>query len=238
MTGRPQSTDRQRPVDLGRSHGLSAQTVRNYEAAGILPAAVRSPHGHRVYTEVHAGALRAFVALVPGHGHRTATAVLQAVTRGDVDLALRIIDESHAQLLDDRRTLRAVESALRDVDPAPATTGDTFVGPLARRLGLQPATLRQWERAGVVRPHRDPRTGYRVYGPADVRDAQLAHQLRRGGYRLDRIAPVVAQVRAAGGVEPLAAMLDDWNARLAARGRAMLRGAAALDAHLDGLPGA
>lgn len=238
MAPNPQTSLRRRPVDLGRAHGLSAQTVRNYEAAGVLPPADRSPSGHRTYTPVHARALHAFVALVPGHGHRTATAVLQAVTRGEIDVALRIIDESHAQLLDDRRTLRAVETALRDVGPVPATSGDSLVGPLARRLGLQPATLRQWERAGVVRPRRDPRTGYRVYGPADVRDAQLAHQLRRGGYLLDRIAPVVDQVRAAGGVAPLAAMLDDWNARLAARGRAMLRGAAALDAHLEGLPDA
>lgn len=43
------------------------------------------------------------------------------------------------------------------------------------------ATPRKWERAGLVRPRRDPRTGYRVYDEADVRDARLAHRLRRGG---------------------------------------------------------
>lgn len=111
--------------------------------------------------------------------------------------------------------------------------GGTFVGPLAGRLGLRPATLRKWERAGLVRPRRDPRTGYRVYGPADVRDAQLVHQLRRGGYRLGQIAPLIEQVRAAGGVEPLQSALADWHARLSARARAMLTGAAYLDAYLD-----
>ncbi|MGW1142218.1 MerR family transcriptional regulator, partial [Streptomyces zhihengii] len=83
-----------------------------------------------------------------------------------------------------------------------------------------------------VRPRRDPRTGYRVYGEADVRDARLAHQLRRGGYPLERIAPLLAQVRQAGGLEPLEAALGDWQARLSARGRAMLAGAAELDAYL------
>ncbi len=39
-------------------------------------------------------------------------------------------------------------------------------------------------------------------------------------------------MRAAGGPEPLAAALRDWHARLAARGRAMLAGAAELDAYL------
>ncbi|MEU2118706.1 TioE family transcriptional regulator [Streptomyces sp. NPDC016459] len=228
-----QNGGRLRPVDLARGHGLSTQAVRNYEDAGILPAADRTPSGYRAYTPLHAAALRAFLALVPGHGHRTATTIMRAVNEDAVDEAFRAIDESHAQLLDDRRTLRAVESALRDLEPpAAAEPGDTFVGPLAEKLGIRPATLRKWERAGLVRPRRDPRTGYRVYDEADVRDARLVHQLRRGGHLLEQIAPLIAQVRAAGGLGPLEAALGDWHGRLAARGRAMLAGAAELDAYL------
>ncbi|WP_414642135.1 MerR family DNA-binding transcriptional regulator, partial [Actinocrinis sp.] len=54
-----------RPVDLARRHGLSTQAVRNYEAAGILPAAERTDSGHRTYTRLHAHALHAFLALAP-----------------------------------------------------------------------------------------------------------------------------------------------------------------------------
>ncbi len=224
-------------MDLARGHGLSTQAVRNYEAAGILPEAVRTPYGYRTYTPRHAQALRAFRALVPGHGHATAAAIMRAVNSGATGEAFRLIDESHAQLLDDRHTLQTVEAALRNLDPVPRERGDTFVGPLSRRLGLRPATLRKWERAGLVEPRREPRTGYRVYGAADVRDARLVHQLRRGGYRLDQIAPVIAQVRSAGGVVPLESMLRDWRERLSGRGRSMLAGAAALDDYLDGRPG-
>ena len=130
----------------------------------------------------------------------------------------------------------AVEAAVRDLEPAPQERGNVFVGPLSRRLGIRPATLRKWERAGLVQPRRDPQTGYRVYSAADVRDALLAHQLRRGGYPLEEIAPLIAQVRSAGGIEPLASMLRDWHARLSARSRAMLSGAAALDAYLNCRP--
>ncbi|MET8154602.1 TioE family transcriptional regulator [Actinoplanes sp. NPDC049668] len=233
MTRNLQTSGHLRPVDLARGHGLSTQAVRNYEAAGILPDAERTPYGYRTYTGAHALALRAFLALVPGHGHQTAAAIMRTIHRDAVGDALRIIDESHVQLLDDRRTLLAVEAALRDLSPVPAERGDTFVGPLARRLGIRPATLRKWERAGLVRPRREPRTGYRVYGAGDVRDARLVHQLRRGGYRLAQIAPLIDQVRAAGGVAPLESALRDWHARLADRGRAMLAGAAALNAYLD-----
>ncbi|MFB6836914.1 TioE family transcriptional regulator [Streptomyces sp. NPDC056361] len=259
-----QSGERLRPVDLAREHGLSTQAVRNYEEAGILPAAQRTPHGYRTYTPRHAQALRTFLALAPGHGHRTATEIMRAATRGAVDEALRLIDESHTRLLDDRRTLQAVEAALRDLEPTAegrgggadhagtdharvphagaveagvadaevARPGDMFIGPLADQLGIRPATLRVWERAGLVHPRRDPKTGYRVYDPAAVRDARLTHQLRRGGYLLERIAPLIAQVRTAGGLEPLKATLGDWHARLSARGRAMLAGAAQLDRYL------
>ncbi|MFD0253385.1 TioE family transcriptional regulator [Streptomyces sp. NPDC127113] len=246
-----QSGGKLRPVDLARGHGLSTQAVRNYEEAGILPAADRTAHGYRTYTPLHARALDAFLALLPGHGHRTATSVMRAVNEGATAEAFRLIDESHAQLLDDRRTLEAVEGALRDLGrPGPGATAASsaasasaaftvtsasagrFVGPLARELGIRPATLRKWERAGLVRPSRDPLTGYRVYGEADVRDAKLAHQLRRGGYPLARIAPVIEQVRSAGGLEPLEATLRDWRDRLSARGRSLLAGAAQLEAYL------
>ncbi|WP_053848409.1 TioE family transcriptional regulator [Streptomyces sp. NRRL B-24085] len=248
-----------RPVDLARGHGLSTQAVRNYEEAGILPAADRTPHGYRVYTALHARALRAFLALLPGHGHRTASAIMRAVNEGCVEDAFRLLDESHAELLDDRRTLQTVERALRDLDAATASepaararsgsgsgpgagagsesgsgsgSGGMFIGTLAGRLGVRPATLRKWERAGLVQPHRDAVTGYRVYDEAAVRDARLTHQLRRGGHLLEQIAPLITRVREAGGLEPLEGALRDWHGRLAARGRAMLAGAAELEAYL------
>ncbi|MFJ3299381.1 TioE family transcriptional regulator [Streptomyces bacillaris] len=268
MEKNPQSRVRLRPVDLARPHGLSTQAVRNYEEAGILPAAARTESGYRTYSPLHAQALDTFLALLPGHGHPTATGIMRAVNRGAADEAFRLIDESHAQLLEDRRTLSAVENALRDLgsgapkprDPAPGTphpgepeprppapaapappegptsaptSAPTFIGPLADRLSVRPATLRKWEAAGLVRPRRDPLTGYRVYGEAEVRDARLVHQLRRGGYLLEQIAPLVDRVRAAGGLEPLEAALGDWRSRLATRGRALLTGSAKLDAYLN-----
>jgi DNA-binding transcriptional MerR regulator len=224
---------RLRPIDLAREHGLSTQAVRNYEEAGILPSAERSPHGYRVYAPRHATALRTFLMLIPAHGHATAGAIMRAVNGDVAEEALRLIDESHAQLAGDRDTLEAVERALRDLaPPRDLEPGVTFIGPLARRLGVRPATLRKWERAGLVVPRRDSRTGYRVYTSADVRDALLAHQLRRGGHGLEQIARVLERVRAAGGPEPLEATLREWRGRLTARGLAMLAGAGALDTYL------
>lgn len=214
-----------RPTDLAREHGLSTQAVRNYERDGFLPPAARTPSGYRVYTELHAAALRAFLALVAAHGHRAAGEVMVALHAGALDRALLVIDRGHAQRLRDRDTLDAVRDALGGLparpDGAPGP-GGWSVGELARRLRVTPATLRKWERAGILTPARDPATGHRVFRPADLRDAELAHLLRRGGYPLARIATVVEQVRTAGGTGPLSHALADWQRRLTARGVAML----------------
>ncbi|MFI1194513.1 TioE family transcriptional regulator [Micromonospora sp. NPDC020750] len=235
-----------RPADLAREHGISTQAVRNYERDGVLPPAPRTPSGYRAYSTLHAHALRAYLALVPAHGYATAGEIMRAVNAGDVDTALRAIDRSHAQLLRDRETLDVVEATVGvlavtgvPAGAAPAGTPATgradrplTIGHLAHRIGVTPATLRKWERAGVLVPQRGPDTGHRLYRVDDVRDAELAHLLRRGGYRLDHIATVLRQVRAAAGPEALAGSLEGWRRRLTDRGRAMLTAAARLADHL------
>ncbi|MER6047143.1 TioE family transcriptional regulator [Streptomyces sp. NPDC001793] len=232
-----------RPTDLAREHGISTQAVRNYERDGFLPPAERTPSGYRIYTEVHAAALRAFLSLVPAHGHAAAGRIMRALHRDALDDALVIVDRGHHQLLRDRDTLDAVRKAVghltafRTTGPEtaaepPAGTAPRTVGDVARRLQVTPATLRKWEAAGILAPEREPVTGYRVFRPSDVRDAELAHLLRRGGYPLAHVATVVRQVRSAGGTDTLSDALEDWQRRLTARGVAMLDAAGRLSAYL------
>ena len=230
-----------RPVELARRHGLSAQAVRNYEQQGFLPPADRTPSGHRVYTELHRAALDSFLALVPAYGHRLAGGIMRALNEGDLESALGLIDTGHRQLSRDRDTLAVVRAAVGQLGPgrppeaAEPGAGRLTVGALAHRIGVVPATLRQWERVGILAPRRDPATGYRSYGPEDVRDAELAHLLRRGGYRLDRVALVVRQVREAGSTGALADSLAEWGDRLNRRGTAMIKASRHLADYLDRL---
>lgn len=229
-----------RPADLAREHGLSTQAVRNYERDGFLPAAERTPHGYRIYTEVHAAALRAYLASIAAYGHALAGRIMIGVHEGELDTALELIDRAHHQLLRDRETLDAVRKAIGHLttgarSPGDQATGATTrtIGELAHRLRVTPATLRAWEAAGILTPARDPATGYRVFHAPDIRDAELAHLLRRGGYGLDRIAAVVQQIRAAGGTDALATALGSWQHKLTARGIAMLDAAGLLGRYLQ-----
>ncbi|GAA0249244.1 TioE family transcriptional regulator [Saccharothrix mutabilis subsp. mutabilis] len=223
-----------RPVDLAREHGLSTQAVRNYEDEGVLPPAERSDTGYRRYTAVHAQALRAFLALRGGHGHQRAMEIMRAVNRGDRESAYRLVDSAHVSLLDERATRTEVATALDSLSTTdPVAVGRPLtVGELARRLEVHPATLRTWEVAGILHPERDRVTEYRLYGPECVRDAEIARQLRRGGYSLHQVAQFLSSLREAGGPAALTAFLASWQVRLTARSRNLLAGAARLDAYL------
>ncbi len=220
-----------RPSDLAREHGLSTQAVRNYEESGFLPPAERTPSGYRVYTPVHAAALRTFIALIPAFGHARAGQIMNLIHTDALDDVLLTIDRGHEQLLRDRETLNSVSRAVADLTDFEPSRHPRSIGELARRLDLSPATLRAWETAGILVPTREP-TGHRTFTAADVRDAELAHLLRRGGYPLARIALVVSQIRTAGGTDTLVDALTDWRHRLTARGLAMLAASAQLNEYL------
>lgn len=218
--------------------------MRNYEDRGVLPTAARTPSGYRSYAPRHAAALRAYLALIAAHGHPRAQQVMIAVNSDDLPTALAAIDAGHAELSRDRDTLAVVRAAIRQlvgegctVDqqrPNRSTDPVTSIGTLAARLRITPATLRAWEAGGILHPDRDPVSGHRLYRPADVRDAELAHLLRRGHQPLAGIAVVIERIRGAGGTEELASTLDGWQQRLTLRGSAMLRAAAQLARYLDG----
>lgn len=224
-----------RPVDLARRHGLSTQAVRNYEDAGIIPPAHRSRTGYRDYTATHAAGLAAYLALVPAFGYSTSRRIMRAVTSGQLDEALEYVDDGHSLLARDRNTLRTVEAALSHLgavtpDAAASTRTPYSIGELARHLALNPATLRAWERAGVLVPQRDTR-GHRQYLAQDVRDAQLAHLLRRGGQPWSTIATVLGEPATP---QPRCAGQDPgrWRRDLTSRGMAQLYAAGQLSTYL------
>ena len=228
---------RLRPAELARRHGLSAQAVRNYEGDGFLPVAERTPTGYRIYTRTHELALAAYVALIGAHGHAAAG---RSCARSTTTTSTRHCGRSTRatpgcsgtgrpwtrsappSTRSPKRPEIAPSPPGRTADPPGAPEAPYSIGALAHRLDVTAATLRAWERAGILRPRRDVDTGHRSYDADDVRDADLARLLRRGGERLNRIAVVVGQVRDAGSIDAVAASLAEWQARITRRGLAMI----------------
>ncbi|MFE1026658.1 MerR family transcriptional regulator [Streptomyces sp. NPDC058818] len=231
---------RLRTVDLARLAGLSTQQIRNYEDAGVLPPAGRTGSGYRVFGEAHRLALLTYRGLRKGYGPVTATQVMRAVHEGDVPGALALVDAAHAALHEERVSLRAASEALEALageEPAvPSRSGGGLrIGEVAALLGVRTSALRVWEAAGLLTPGRERGTRYRVYGPADVRDARVVRTLRRSHYLFDHIRPVLEGLRREGSSTALRAAIAAREQALTARTRATLDGAGRLHAYLGDL---
>ena len=241
---------RLRPVDLARLAGVSTQQIRNYEEAGILPAAARTPTGYRTFDARHRDALRAYRALLKGYGAEAARMIMRAVHAGAVADALTMLNAAHAALHAERLALQATFTALEAVAghgalPAleavaghgalPAPKSGLRVGELAAVLGVRSSALRVWEAAGLLAPSREPGTRYRRYTPADVRDARMIAMLRRSRYPLSQIRPVLDGLRQTGSSDALRAAIGQRQAALTERTLAMLEGSARLHHYLSEL---
>ncbi|GAA3130878.1 MerR family transcriptional regulator [Streptomyces rectiviolaceus] len=230
-----------RPVDLARAAGVSTQQIRNYADAGILPPTPRTPAGYRRFDTRHRDALLTYRALVPGYGLDTAQAIMRAVHAGDLPLALTLVDAGHADLHQQRLSLRAAGEALEavaketpdtretpdakeapDGTPQPATPPRLRIGEVAARLGVRTSALRVWESAGLLAPQREPGTHYRWFDPADVRDARIVRILRQGHYPLPQIQAVLEGLRETGSPDALRAAIAQRLAGITARATAML----------------
>lgn len=226
-----------RPIDLARVAGVSTQQIRNYEDAGILPPAARTPAGYRRFDDRHRRALLTYRALARGYGPGTAQAIMRAVYGGDVAGALALVNAGHAELHEQRISLEAASEALETIarqppDPTTVPRSGLRIGEVTARLGVRASALRVWESAGLLTPRRDPGTGYRSFGPADVRDARLIAILRQSRHPLPRIRPILDDLRQTGGSDALRAALADRRVGLTRQARAMLEGSSHLHHYL------
>ncbi len=66
------------------------------------------------------------------------------------------------------------------------------IGRLAREAGVQPATLRYYERLGLLRPARRTASGYRLYGAEAARRLRFIRRAQALGFSLEEVAQLLA----------------------------------------------
>ncbi len=177
-----------RTAEIAREVGVHPNTVRLYEAWGFLPPIPRSPAGYRLYTQEHLDQMRlAYTALkwpYPG-GKEPALALVQKAAGGDLGGAL---EDAYRYLAQIRAEHAEADAAVEYLDhwsrgaPVDATATPLLIGQAAEHLGLTVDTLRSWERNGLLRVPRDPQSGYRRYGAAEMGRLRVIRLLRNGGY--------------------------------------------------------
>lgn len=219
-------------TQVARSAGCSAQLVRDLEAAGVIPRAVREPNGYRRFTVVHLAAVRAHRSLAAAVGPSTAREVLQHLGSDPADDALARLSALHVDLVRSReQALHALEAVatIRAEGPGPSGEED-LAGPstmtitqLAEALGVRPSTLRFWEQEGLVTPVRQGRLGARSYPARAIRQARIVAVLRADGFGIPATARAMAALHGSGGVEALHSVLQARRSDIAHRMELLLR---------------
>lgn len=219
--------------------GYSVQQVRKLEDLGVIPAAARAANGYRQFDSSHVQALGAYRDLALAVGPVAARQVLRAVRQEPPAETLAVLSGLHAQLLEEREQTLAARRALEaihaedQVEAAPVASDVMTITELSQALGVRASTLRFWESAGLVAPHRiQTRSGTaRRYDLPAVHEARIAAALRAGGYRIPEVRQALDALRDVGDTHQADAALDARLARIADRMLALLRaGAAVADA--------
>lgn len=186
-----------RPVDIARELNISTSALRHYEAWGIVPKPPRDANGYRRYTNEHLAYFRALRALIAGFGYPVAYRILHHIQNGERNEAFWLVSREQARIHEEKTTAEQTLVLLQDPS-LPPKLGQVkermTIGEVADIAHVQPSAIRHWEQEGLIRPERDPASGYRLYRPVHVRQILLIRTLRRTVFYLDRMKPLVAQL--------------------------------------------
>lgn len=225
-----------RTVDVARASGYSVQQVRDLERLGVVPPAVRSANGYRVYAPVHVHALEAYRGLASAVGPVTAREVLSRLRGQTLAEAASAISELHVRLAREREEALRAQQALRAIQDEAETSeierdGDAMtITQLAGALNVRPSTLRFWEEEGLVVPERVTSLRARRYGLAAIRAARIVAALRNTGHGIPAVREIVDSLHRLDGREETQRVLSERLDRIAARTVALLRAGADLAA--------
>lgn len=179
-------------IEVARAAGVHPNTVRLYEQWGFLPPIQRTPKGYRKFTQAHIVQMRLAVAALhaqyAGQNIRQAavTAVRQAAlgnlaqARESAETYLSTVHSEQDQAERAAGLLeRWAQGKFREV-----ITESMQIKQAAAYLHSSVDMLRNWERNGLIRVPRDPATGFRVYGSAEIGRLRVIRMLVRAGYSL------------------------------------------------------
>jgi len=175
--------------DLAEAVGCHVNTVHLYENWGFIPPVPRDPaNNYRMFSRYHREQFKlAYLALkypYPG-GKEVVLDLVTAARDRELDRAKALADVYRAQIAVERAQAEAaidyLEGWLRG-EEAPQITKALSIGEAAAVLDLTRDTLRSWERDGMIDVPRNPKNGYRQYGPAEIGRLRVIRVLVNGGY--------------------------------------------------------
>ena len=169
-----------RPIDIARKLGISTTTLRTYEEMGLVPPALRSKAGYRIYTEEHAAYFACIREMLPGFGTTTTADILKQVIAGKIDAAYRTVNKAQADLRQQKNISKNIIKHLYDNHKSQKSAKQaTFtIHEISRETGVPITTIRYWDKVGLISANRCPENNYRVFTYEHVRQVLAISALK------------------------------------------------------------
>ena len=179
-----------RTSEVARAASVHPNTVRLYEEWGFLPAVPRAPNNYRLFTREHVDQM--CFARLALHGEwpgrkikRSALELVKLAASGNLGGAL---ERAYAHLALVQAERIQAEAAVAFLErwakgTAVDATGELLlISQVAALLGVSTDVLRSWERNGLIRVPRSPKSGYRLYGAQEIGRLRVIRLLLQAGY--------------------------------------------------------
>ncbi|WP_231586990.1 MerR family DNA-binding transcriptional regulator [Paenibacillus sp. E194] len=178
------------PKKMAAKFMISASTIRNYEAKGLIPPAERSLNGYRVYTDQHAAYLSCIQAMAPAFGMEVTAEVLRCLHQDKPQEAMWIIREREVALYEEKEKL---ERLIQDIqiyaneNKSPYAEEPFTINKASELTQVPKSAIRYWEQAGYVTADRDPDNRYRRYNGSHLLKIRLIQVLQSSVYSEDTV---------------------------------------------------
>jgi len=170
-----------RPKKTAEKFNMSASTLRNYEAKGLIPPSARSANGYRIFSERHEAYLACIQAMSVAFGMEVTTAVLLHLQHKEWDKALWIVRKKEVIFYEEKEKLVALLRELeRYADGSKPLDRERLIGihEASFKTGAPKTAIRYWEKEGMLTVGRNPGNGYRLYDEAGLFKIRLIQALQ------------------------------------------------------------
>jgi len=187
-----------RPIDIARKLDVGTSALRHYEEWGIVPPAKRKPNGYRIYTEEHEMYFQCIRAMYHGFGMAAVRKIMPMVREHKFTQALWEVNRVQADLFQRK------EQATKALEILKPENMQRFldkrnkkwytIGEVEREIEVPATTLRHWEKEELIKPSRDPESGYRMYNREDIRRLLIIRTVQSSVYLLDSVRDVMEKI--------------------------------------------
>lgn len=166
-----------RPIDIARKLKISTTTLRHYEELGIIPPVLRSSNGYRIYTNEHIAYFICIREMMQGFTLSEIAKMLKPVLNNNSDEALWKANKAQAELQKEKFICEQI--SLRFLRKKKATLPKEFtIDTVSQVTGINPSTLRYWDKIGLISASRCTSNNYRTFTQAHIDEVLMIQALK------------------------------------------------------------